>query len=99
MLDLVQEKRPKWRLKLLGRDAQTWDGEWYYHFVTSPYATIEWCEIAADQHSSVGNLLALLEPIGLVGEVLPDAIRIYGHVSNTAACSRLGIARSPASRK
>ncbi|MEH7309221.1 DUF6678 family protein [Neobacillus drentensis] len=75
----------QWRTK----DIETgyicpWDGEWFYHFkiegVVDSYKTIEWLEITAETEKMRKEVLEILQNIHVAGEVLDNAIRVYGYV-------------------
>jgi len=71
---------PKWRTK----DVETgfipeWDGEWFHHFRTGGYESIEWVEIkvtSADQDKAV---LAALRSIHVPGERTKHGYRVFGY--------------------
>ncbi len=71
---------PKWRTK----DIQTgfipeWDGEWFHHFRTGGYESIEWVEIrvtSAEQDEAVANAL---RAIHVPGERTEHGYRVFGY--------------------
>ncbi|PKL74541.1 MAG: hypothetical protein CVV27_19990 [Candidatus Melainabacteria bacterium HGW-Melainabacteria-1] len=72
---------PKWRT----RDRETgfespWDGEWFYHFRSGGYATIEWLEIEVSYDAQRTLVLEALHAIQVPGEDMGHVLRIYGYV-------------------
>lgn len=76
----LEELRPRWRTKDVSGYVNPWDGEWWNHFRTGGYASIEWVEIqitTPEQHAAV---LAALQKIHLPGERIEQGFRVYGYV-------------------
>ncbi len=74
------ELHPKWRT----RDRETgfvspWDGEWFYHFRTGGYSTIEWLEIATVSETQRAAVLDALRAIHVPGQKIGDTFRVYGY--------------------
>lgn len=71
----------RWRTKDLSGYLCDWDGEWFYHFRTSGYETIEWVEIqvlSAEQDEAV---MQRLREIHLPSHRIEQGYRIYGYAA------------------
>ncbi|MDN7240963.1 hypothetical protein QWY14_04135 [Planococcus sp. N028] len=71
----------QWRTK----DIETgyicpWDGDWFHHFKSGGYISIEWLKIKAETEELRKDLTAVLRNIHVPGEVILDVIRVYGYV-------------------
>jgi hypothetical protein len=86
----LAELSPQWRTRDLENGfVSPWDGEWFYHFRTGGYATIEWLEIAIANEAQRVAVLEALRKIHVPGEGLPNAIRVYGYVQPGASVAYL----------
>ena len=92
MVNLPERQKPAWRTKALNGYIYGWDGDWYCHFRMGEHKDIEWCEIRPDRHNSLEQLLKLISPINLTGEIVDSNIRIYGYVKDTGKVNVLGSA-------
>ena len=84
------ELHPKWRT----RDRETgfvspWDGEWFYHFRSGGYSTIEWLEIEVSNDAQRAAVLEALRAIHVPGEDNGHVLRIHGYVPAGAAVEYL----------
>jgi len=75
------ELHPRWRT----RDRETgyvssWDGEWFYHFRTGGYSTIEWLEIATVSDIQRSAVLSALRAIHVPSEEIENGFRVFGYV-------------------
>ena len=70
---------PKWRTRdrVSGYESD-WDGEWFYHFRTGGYATIEWVEIATADPTQREAVRSALHFVHVPGEETPAGFRVYG---------------------
>jgi len=70
---------PKWRTRDRASGyVSEWDGEWYYHFRTGGYDSIEWLEIATANRDQRNTVRAALHGIHVPGEETPTGFRVYG---------------------
>ena len=75
----------QWRSKSIEKGyIYPWDGDWFYHLKidgrVDSYKTIEWLEIKAETEEMRKEVLEILKSIHVPGEVLDNAIRVYGYV-------------------
>jgi hypothetical protein len=75
--------RPKWRTK----DVETgfiphWDGEWFHHFRTGGYESIEWVEIKVTSTKQDEAVLCALKSIHVPGEKTQGGYRVFGYVES-----------------
>jgi hypothetical protein len=81
---------PKWRTRdRVSGYVSDWDGEWYYHFRSGGYATIEWVEIAAVDTVQREAVRTALQHIHVPGEEIPTGFRIYGFTEAGASVAFL----------
>ena len=84
------ELHPKWRTRDLGTGfVSPWDGDWFYHFRSSGYSTIEWLEIKISDDAQRSAVVEALRAIHVPGEDQGDVLRIYGHVPSGTAVEYL----------
>lgn len=69
-----------WRVKNIDNSyLSNWDGEWFYHFKSGGYNTIEWLEIKVDDEKIKNDILSILRRIHVPGVVLENSIKVYGY--------------------
>jgi hypothetical protein len=74
--------KPRWRT----RDVDTgylseWDRDWFYHFRSGGYASIQWVEIAVETDEQRAAVLAELVRINVPGEATAIGYRVVGHAA------------------
>lgn len=79
------EFSPLWRTKDLSGYLCDWDSEWFHHFRTSTYETIEWVEIQALSVEQDAAVLRRLQEIHLPGHRIEQGFRIYGYAAPGSA--------------
>ena len=81
---------PRWRTRDVESGYESaWDGEWYYHFRGSGYATIEWVELEITSDEQCEVVLDRLRAIRVPGEVTGNGFRVYGYLPNDRAVDYL----------
>ncbi len=76
----LNDLSPQWRTRDLESGyVSQWDREWYYHFRTSGYKTIEWVEIKVDTEEQEKAVFEVIKKINLPGERINIGYRIYGY--------------------
>ena len=70
---------PRWRAKDLSGHLSSWDGEWFYHFKSGGYETIEWVEIAVTSPEQDAAVFQVLREIHVPGHRIPEGFRVYGY--------------------
>jgi hypothetical protein len=77
------ELSPRWQV----RDVKTgyvsdWEGEWFYHFRTGGYETIEWLDIATVTEEQRVAVRDALRKIHVPGAEIPSGFRIFGYAKS-----------------
>jgi hypothetical protein len=72
---------PTWRT----RDVETghvsdWDAEWFYHFQSRGYDSIEWVEMKITSPKQAKAVLKALASIRVPGENTEHGLRVFGHI-------------------
>ena len=89
VLSFEIEQRPEFRSKSLSNGhISAWDKEWFYHFNNGGFDDIEWFELGR-KHLDNNEMISGILKIGLVGERLENALRVYGHVPHGYASRKL----------
>lgn len=71
---------PKWRTRDIENGyISPWDGEWFYHFRTGGYKTIEWVEIQILSEEQDEAVLNILKQINVPGERTENGFKVYGY--------------------
>lgn len=75
----------KWRTKDIKNGyISIWDNEWYYHFKSGGYETIEWLEILTPNTILKEAVLNELKNIHVPGKIQNDSIMIYGYSNDSS---------------
>jgi len=78
--------RPRWRtLDIENGYLSQWDGEWFYHFRSGGYKSIQWVEIAVDTAEQRAAVLAELVRIHVPSERTESGYRVFGYAEAGAA--------------
>jgi hypothetical protein len=73
--------KPRWRVRNMGTGYESaWDGDWYYHFCSGGYHSIEWAEIEITSPQQRQAVRKRLVAIHLPGEETELGFRIFGYV-------------------
>jgi len=73
---------PRWRTKDLSGFICPWDGEWFYHFRSGGYESIEWVELDIISPAQDAAVLDSLRQIHVPGHRIDQGFRIYGYASS-----------------
>jgi hypothetical protein len=78
----LDERSPRWRT----RDVQSgyvcpWDREWFHHFRTGGYTTIEWVEIEIESPEQRSAVFNALRRIHVPGQTTEHGFKIFGYLS------------------
>ncbi len=74
------ENHPKWRTKDVENGYLSgWDGEWYYHFRSGGYKTIEYVEIRVSHEEMRDRVRGVLAKIHLPGRETKEGFIVYGY--------------------
>lgn len=77
---------PLWRtLDIENGYLSQWDGEWFYHFRSGGYKSIQWVEIAVDTAQQRAAVLAELVRIHVPGARTESGYRVFGYAEAGAA--------------
>ncbi|WP_375314913.1 DUF6678 family protein [Schlesneria sp. DSM 10557] len=76
----LDDLSPLWRVKDLSGYLCPWDGDWFYHFRTGGYDSIEWVEIQITSPAQDSAVLKLLREIHLPGHRTDCGFRVYGFI-------------------
>ena len=71
--------RPRWRTEDLSGHLSLWDGDWFYHFRSDEYKSIEWVEIQVLSVEQDAAVFAQIRRIHLPGHRIEQGFRIYGY--------------------
>ena len=72
--------RPKWRTRSVENGYLSgWDGEWFYHFRSGGYRSIEWVEIATESPEQREAVLVELVKIRVPGRATESGFRVLGY--------------------
>ena len=75
------EQSPDFRVKDIRDDRPgPWDGEWFYHFRSGGYSSMEWVELRLADPQQREVVARILESINLPGSHTNEGFVIYGHV-------------------
>jgi len=71
---------PQWRTCCVENGyISEWDREWFYHFQSCSYASIEWVEIKFITYEQEMAVSKAISKIHLPGEKTENCYRIYGY--------------------
>jgi hypothetical protein len=71
---------PRWRtLDTESGYLSNWGREWYYHFRSGGYKSIQWVEIAVDTDEQRVTVLGELVRIHVPGERTESGYRVFGY--------------------
>jgi hypothetical protein len=74
--------KPRWRTRDVDNGyLSEWDRDWFYHFRTGRYASIEWVEIAVETDEQRAAVLAELIRVNVPGEAIPSGYRVVGQAA------------------
>jgi hypothetical protein len=74
-----------WRTKEIESEyISEWDREWYYHFRAGGHKNIEWVEILVENEEIKQQVIKVLKPIHVPGEIEEEIIRVYGYAKDKA---------------
>jgi hypothetical protein len=78
--------KPRWRtLDVENGYLSEWDRDWFYHFRSGGYATVQWVEIAVDTDEQRAAVLAELVRIHIPGEATAFGYRVFGYAEPAQA--------------
>lgn len=78
------DNQPQWRSKEIKDDyLSDWDGEWYYHFRTGGYRTIEYIEIQVSNKKMRDLVRNALIKIPAAGRETKDGFIVLGYTRTT----------------
>lgn len=75
------ELSPAWRAKDLSGYLSPWDREWFYHFRSGGYGSIEWVEVRVASPAQDVAVLARLCEVHVPGKRVEQGFRVYGYVA------------------
>ena len=84
-MDGLGELHPLWRTKDLSGYLSSWDGDWFYHFQSGGYKSIEWVDIQIRSPHQEMAVLKLLQQIHVPGHQTENGFRVYGHAPEATA--------------
>ncbi len=80
---------PRWRTKDLSGYLSPSDGDWFYHFRSGGYSTIEWVEIFVTTPEQEAAVEAALRRVHVPGRRLENGFRVHGHATEGDALEYL----------
>ncbi len=83
------DMHPTWRTKDLSGYICPWDGEWFYHFRTGSYGTVEWVEIRVGTPEQDAAVYEALRQIHVPGHRIEGGFRVYGYTRDGQAVDYL----------
>ncbi|MCT4710718.1 hypothetical protein MUA04_11020 [Enterobacteriaceae bacterium H11S18] len=80
---------PVWRTTSLNGYESLPDGDWYYHFITGGYQTIQYLDIVTSSPEQQKKTGVLLRAIHVVGIETAYGYRIFGYVDSSSEADYL----------
>lgn len=81
----LNELSPCWRTKdIENGHLSNWDREWFYHFRTGGYKTIEWLEIKIENQIQREGVIIVLKTYHIPFEIIDIGYRVYGYIADTS---------------
>lgn len=67
---------PRWRTKDVSGYLSEWDGEWFHHFRSGGYDSIEWVEIQVTSPEQDAEVLTRLRKVHVPGQRIDGGYRV-----------------------
>ncbi len=81
------DQSPRFRIKDIGHEPSSWDGEWFYHFREVPYREIQWVELHVDCDEQRDRVRNQLRHIHVPGMETDEGFRVFGWIDSGVTIS------------